>query len=375
MTEKIIQIDRLAFGGEGVGRVDGKVVFVPWAVPGDRVRVRVVADHGKYERGELIEVIDPSPDRVDPACPVFGTCGGCQWQQMNYASQLRWKGEILAETLRRVGRIPEANILTIIPAPEPWNYRRRIQLKVAADGRIGFHAFRSHEVVTFPDCKIADPLLNEKLESIRQGPQRPCAGFELSLNGTGVVKVLGETDPAVFSQVNPAQNKNLVGTVVDFAFGNAEQAFTKKKRVVELYAGSGNLSFPLAERVGGIFCVEENPEAVRRGEKEADARGAANMAWIEGSAEWGLKKIHRSRVDVDLLVLDPPRRGAKEVLDLVCVIRPRAIVYVSCDPVTLSRDLNLLVRRHYRLDKVQPIDMFPQTYHVESVSRLTLRSE
>ena len=195
------------------------------------------------------------------------------------------------------------------------------------------------------------------------------------LNGTGVVKVLGETDPAVFSQVNPEQNKNLVGTVIDFAFGNAEKAFTKKKRVVELYAGSGNLSFPLAERSGGIFCVEENAEAVHRGEKEADARGAANMAWIEGSAEWGLKKIYRSQVDVDLLVLDPPRRGAKETMDLVCLIRPRAIVYVSCDPVTLSRDLNLLVRRHYRLEKVQPIDMFPQTYHIESVSRLVLRSE
>lgn len=291
---------------------------------------------------------------------------------MVYEAQVRWKGEILAETIRRVGRIPEPKVLPVIPAAEPWNYRRRIQLKVTEDGRIGFHAYHSHDVISFDDCKIADPLLNEKLASLRGDTQRPTGPFELSLNGSGVVCVREGSEPGVFSQVHSVQNERLVETMLDFAFGNAEIAFTKKRRVVELYAGSGNMSFPLAERAGWISCVEENSEAVRRGEEAADVRGIKNMEWILGSAEWGLKKIYRGKTPVDLLVLDPPRRGAKEVLDLVCVIRPRVIVYVSCDPVTLARDLNLLVRRYYRLEKVQPIDMFPQTYHIESVSKLVL---
>lgn len=374
--EKTLTIDALAFGGEGVGRSEGKVVFVPWAVPGDRVKVRILSDHGKYERAEVLEILEPSPDRVEPPCPVFGRCGGCQWQNMNYAAQLRWKQEILGETLRRVGRVNDLNLLPILPAPNPWNYRRRIQLKVDESGRIGFHGFKSHQVVDFEDCKIADPVLNRKLADLRNGidAQRPVAGFELSLNGSANAHVLPEEKhEKVFSQVNAEQNKKLIETVLQFSFGNAEMAFTKKKTIVELYAGSGNFSFPLAEKAGGIFCVEESREAVHRAEREAQNRSVTNMAWIAGSAEWGLKKIYRNKIAPDVLVLDPPRRGAKEIIDLVCVIRPRVVVYVSCDPVTLARDLSLLLRRHYRLEEVQPIDMFPQTYHIESVSRLVLR--
>lgn len=374
--ERILTIESLAFGGEGVGRDDGKVVFVPQAVPGDHVRVRVVSDHGKYERAEILEIVAKSPDRVDPECPVFGSCGGCQWQQVRYDAQLKWKREILSDSLRRVGRIPNPDVLPIIPAADPWHYRRRIQLKVDGEGRIGFYGPKSHGVVEFDECRIADPLLNERLAEMRRVDRAPQKGFELSLNGTAVVHVLEEKkSDLVFSQVNPAQNKHLVQTVLDFAFGNADMAFTKQKRIVELYAGRGNFSFPLARKAGGITCVEENAQAVRLAEEEAESRGLDHMTWIQGSAEWGLKKVYRNREAVDILVMDPPRRGAKEILDLVCVIKPRFIVYVSCDPVTLARDLCQLVRRHYTLEKVQPVDMFPQTYHVESVSKLVLRND
>ena len=134
--ERILTIDSLAFGGEGVGRAEGKVVFVPQTVPGDQVRVKVLSDHGKYERAELMEILQKSPERVDPECPVFGRCGGCQWQHVSYDAQLRWKQEILADTLRRVGRVADPKILPMIPASDPWHYRRRIQLKVAPDGKI-----------------------------------------------------------------------------------------------------------------------------------------------------------------------------------------------------------------------------------------------
>ncbi|HSA58362.1 MAG TPA: class I SAM-dependent RNA methyltransferase [bacterium] len=376
MAEKEILIESLAFGGEGVGRDDGKVVFVPGTVPGERVRVRVLSDHGKYERAELAGVIEPSPDRAAPPCEVFGSCGGCQWQHVAYEAQLRWKQRILFETLVRVGRVAEPNVLPILGAPHPWHYRSRIQLQVDAGGAIGFHAPKTHSVVTFGECKIADSRLNAKLEELKRASSIGAGELELSLNGTSEVHVRERSaGPAVFSQVNRAQNEKLVEVVMDFAFGKAEAAFTRKKKVVELYAGSGNLSFPLAERAGAVHCVEESAEAVNRAETLMNERGVANMHWIAGHAEWGLKKLYRRKIVPDLLVLDPPRRGAKEILDLVCVMKPRQVVYVSCDPVTLARDLNLLTRRHYRLEKVQPIDMFPQTYHIESVSLLSLRSE
>jgi 23S rRNA (uracil1939-C5)-methyltransferase len=370
--EKIITIDRLAFGGEGVGRSEGKVIFVPWTAPGDRVRVRVVSDHGRYERGEVVEILEPSPDRVEPPCPVFGRCGGCQWQHLKYETQLRMKEEIFKETLIRTGQIADPKIFPMVPAPDPWHYRSRIQLRVDGEGRIGFHAFKSHEVVPCDDCRIADPRLNAKLAEIRASAERPTGPFELSLNGNGMLRTGVSSEEKVFSQVHPEQNKRLIQAVLDFAFGNAEIAFTRKKTVVELYAGSGNFTFPIADRAGMVFAIEENPKAVAQGIERTEANGFSNIEWIGGTAEWGLKKLYRRKTMVDMLVLDPPRRGAKEILDLIPVIRPRLVVYVSCDPVTLARDLNLLVRRHYRLEKVLPVDMFPQTYHIESVAQLVL---
>jgi 23S rRNA (uracil1939-C5)-methyltransferase len=374
MSEKTISIERLAFGGDGVGRDGGKVVFVPGTVPGDRAVVRLLSDHGTYERAELVRIDESSPDRVAPPCTVFGRCGGCQWQHVSYEAQLKWKTEILTETLVRVGKIAQPSVLPIIGAPDPWHYRSRIQIKVDEDGILGFHAMKSHQVIAFEECKIADPRLNLKVSEMRGAPAPEAGGFELSVNGTSEVHVQPIVRAeSVFSQVNREQNRRLVQAVLEFAFGNADPAFTRKRTVIELYAGSGNLSFPLAERAGAVYAVEESAEAVKRAEDETDARGLTNLHWILGHAEWGLKKLYRRKVIPDLLVLDPPRRGAKEILDLMCVMKPRQIIYVSCDPVTLARDLNFLTRRYYMLEMVQPIDMFPQTYHIESISRLVLK--
>ncbi len=375
MSEKFITINSLAFGGEVVGRDGGKVVFVPFTAPGDTVRVKIVSEHPRFERGELLDVLETSQNRVPPACPVFGLCGGCQWQHLDYDAQLRWKETILSETLKRIGKISLPEILPILSAPDPWHYRSRIQLKVGSKGDIGFFGLKTHHVIDVEECPIADRRLNAKLAALRSNGSRPASDFEIALGGCAEgngIMVTPSGREAVFSQVNRAQNELLVATVVGFAFGNAEEAFTRKKIVTEIYAGTGNFSFPLAQRAGCVVAVEENREAVRRGEALSKERGVENIEWIQGTAEWGLKKIFRAKRKVDLLVLDPPRRGAKEILDLVCVIRPRLIVYVSCDPVTLARDLKDLVRRHYRLEKVQPIDMFPQTYHIESVAQLSL---
>jgi len=377
VSEKEIFIERLAFGGEGIGRDDGKVVSVPGTVPGDRVRVKILSDHGRYERAELVSVDEPSPDRVKPPCNVFGSCGGCQWQHVSYEAQLKWKQAILSETIERVGKVTQPTVLPIIAAVSPWNYRSRIQIKVDDQGTIGFYAGKTHRVIAFDDCKIADPRLNVKVAEMKSAKSDEAVepgGLELSVNGASSVHVEPVVHgDSVFSQVNRDQNLRLVQTVLDFAFGNADPAFTRKRTVIELYAGSGNLSFPIAERAGAVHCVEENRQAVQRAEDETAEKGLKNLHWIAGHAEWGLKKLYRRKVFPDLLVLDPPRRGAKEILDLVCVMKPRQIVYISCDPVTLARDLNFLTRRHYKLEKVQPIDMFPQTYHIESVSLFSLR--
>ncbi len=367
----MVVIDRLAFGGEGVGRLEeGKVVFVPWTIPGDKVRVKIVSDHGRFARAELVEILDPSSARVEPRCPVFGACGGCQWQHIQYEDQLRWKEAILKDSLERAGKISNPPVLPIIASPHPWNYRSRIQLKTGSEGQIGFYRFHSHEVVPFEECHIADPILNQKLAQIRQNGRKDLGAFELSIHPSPSV-YLG-TEERVFSQVNAHQNQQLVATLMDFAFGNAEKVFTKKKNVVELHAGSGNFTFDLALRAGQIVAIESNAAAIKEGSERAERDSVANIEWVEGTAEWGLKKIYRRKLSVDILVLDPPRRGAVEILDLIPLIKPRMILYVSCDPMTLARDLSMLLKRHYRLEKVQPIDMFPQTYHIESVVQLSL---
>ncbi len=364
-------IDRLAYGGEGVGRVDGKVIFVSGAVPGDEVSVRRTVDHGRFERAEIIDVARSSPDRIDPACTVFGQCGGCQWQHLKYEAQLRWKREILLDSLSRIAKLSAPDVLPMIAAPDPWHYRRRVRVKIDRKGRLGFYASKSHDVIPFDVCLIADPRVNQCLSEMKQDPQllKQEKEFEVSWDGSRM-EMTDVSDPA-FSQVNPSQNARLVEVVLQMAFGNADPVFTRKKTVLELFAGSGNFTFPLAERAGRVIAVEASSASVKEGLRVTQERQIERVTWVEGTAEWGLKKIMRQKTQVDLLVLDPPRKGAREILDYIPLIKPRGIVYVSCDPTTLARDLKELVRRHYRLEKVQPIDMFPQTYHIEAVAALS----
>lgn len=374
MSQKELTIERLAFGGEGIGRIEGKVVFVPGTVPGDRVLIKVLSDHGRFERGEVLRILQPSADRIDPACTVFGRCGGCQWQHVDYKAQLRWKEEILRESLTRIGKIPDPPLSPILSASHPWHYRKRIRLKNDPKSGIGFYSAKSHEIVPFDVCLISDPRLNERLAMLREDSQflKQSKEFEVSLNHHGAkIFDLSSGEPS-FSQVNPEQNRVLVDTVLQFAFGNADPVFTRKRTVLELFAGSGNFTFSLSAKAGRVIAVESNRDAVKEGIRLMEEQKVENISWVEGTAEWGIKKTLRQKVPVDVLVLDPPRKGAHEILDCVPLIKPRTIVYVSCDPTTLARDLKELVRRHYRLEKVQPIDMFPQTYHIESVAHLSL---
>ncbi|MBI2083176.1 MAG: class I SAM-dependent RNA methyltransferase [Deltaproteobacteria bacterium] len=374
--DQFISIERLSFGGDGIGKIEGKVVFVPFSVPGDRLKVRIVESKERFNRGEILEIIEPSPLRVQPPCPVFGRCGGCQWQQIDYPSQLSSKELILRETLERIGGLKGISILPIISSAHPWNYRNRLQLHRDSKGRIGFLAREAHEVVEFEECFIADPKLNEAVQRLRREAPTEHRLFELAMTHDSKVTLSGlkSEDDRAFSQTNPSVNEELVKTVFQFAFGGAEAAFTQKWNIVELYCGKGNLTFALAQAGGRVIAVDESREALKEAEEEAKKRRMTHLEFIASAAEWGLKTVLRRGMPVDILVLDPPRRGAKEILDLLLVIKPRVIVYVSCDPSTLARDLKFLVNRHYEVEMVRPLDMFPQTYHIESVTKLVRKN-
>lgn len=369
VEEKIVTIERLAFGGDGVGRVEGKVVFVPRTAPGDEVRVRFTESGSRFDRGEVAAILKPSPERVVPRCSVFGVCGGCQWQHLDYPAQLKAKETILRETLERIGKIKDPPLQPILPSPEPWNYRHRVQLR-RDKGKIGYQEAGTHTVVEFENCETAHPLINKAVLRLKENGAETPSAFEVFLENGEVCRRPLEGPERVFSQVNPSLNGRLVEQVTDFVFGREEPAFSRKRLVVELYSGSGNFTFPLAARAGQVFAVEKSRPALHKAEEEARLRKITNIEFVCGSAEWGLKTVHRRRLPVDTLILDPPRQGAKEILDLIAVVRPRLLIYVSCDPSTLARDLQFLVARHFTLETVQPLDMFPQTYHIETVSRL-----
>jgi len=249
-----LTIDSLAYQGAGVGRYGGKVVFVPFTAPGDRVRVRPVADHGSYMRAELLEVLLPSPGRVEPPCPHFGVCGGCQWQHVAYPQQLEAKRAIVADALRRIGGA-DAEIRSVIPSPLPYGYRSRVRFHLDARGRVGFYRRATHEVIEIERCPLLDERLNGAVPGLhgRRGP----AAIELRVGDDGEV---GPADGLPFGQVNAAVNALLMGCLkarVAAAFGPGSRL-----AILDLYCGDGNLSLPLATAGRSIVGYDLSRSAV-----------------------------------------------------------------------------------------------------------------
>jgi 23S rRNA (uracil1939-C5)-methyltransferase len=423
MTKKVqVEIKAMAFKGYGVARMNGKVVFIPYSVTGDEAWAEIVNEKKSYSMGRLIEILRPSPWRVEPPCPYFGVCGGCQWQHIAYANHGELKKEILKEVLKRLGGVKEIPSITVIPSPDPYNYRIRVQLKVRRKA-LGYYKERSHELVDIQHCPIAHPIVNQMIPFLRKtlsslspleeieinvSPEEgkgvlvfhlpePNRGLEIlvkeSLNihpllkGLVIVRkrratILGEshlnftirlnrnrrrehlnlrTSPESFFQVNLKQNETLVQTVLEFAD-------LKRNEVgLDLYAGIGNMTLPLAMASKEIWGVEENLAAVKDARFNAERNEIGNCRFIHGKVEDVLKGWEKKP---NLIVLDPPRTGCKTVLDQVASLKPKKIVYVSCEPTTLARDLRLFSNRGYALDGLALIDMFPQTYHMEVVGLL-----
>lgn len=383
-----VVIDSLAFGGDGVGRdVDGRVVFVPGAAPGDRVEARVVEEKKDFARAELARLIAPGAARVEPPCPIFrdGDCGGCQWQHVSIEAQRAAKEEIVRRALRHATAAVEP-IAT--PAP-PYRWRRRARLRWRR-GVVGYAARRSHRLVDVDACPQMEEGLEAALvgerERLRARPEVAGGAGELHLllGRRGVVHVVARggglderSGPAidlgdeeapfwaeadVFAQVSAPGNE-LLRRLVREAVGEADGG-----RALELHAGSGNFTRDLAAAFAEVLAVEESPAASALAARNLAARGLAErVTWRTAPAVAAVADLGGERFDA--VLVDPPRTGLEPGLPAaLAALGARRVVYVSCDPNTLARDLGAFAG--YRVTRATPVDLMPQTYHVEVVAVL-----
>jgi len=395
------------YGGEVMGRLDdGRAVFVPYALPQERARIRLTEEKKRYARGVVETLLETSPHRIAPRCPLYGQCGGCHYQHVAYAAQLEAKTAIVRDQMTRIGGFPDPAVAAAVPSPQPWGYRNHIQLHLTPEGRTGFHAPRSERVVPADDCLLAAEPLRALMPTLQFEPEsgiervhlRVGAGDELLLwlRGSSDVPPAFSVDfPLSVVYTNPwgedfvlSGRSYLVMEALGKAFRVSAPAFfqvnipvaeailqhllenlplTPETTLLELYSGVGLFSAFLAPRVGELVAVEASPAACRDFAFNLDAYDHVSL--YEAPAEIALSHLVEGGLKPGIVVLDPPRSGLpRDVLDALIALQPAVIAYVSCDPATLARDGKRLARRGYRLRSITPFDMFPQTYHIETVS-------
>jgi tRNA/tmRNA/rRNA uracil-C5-methylase (TrmA/RlmC/RlmD family) len=366
-----LRIQDIAFGGEGVGRVDDFVVFVPFVIAGEEVEAEITEVKKAFARAKLVRVVEASPERVQPECRYFGGCGGCQYQHMNYAEQLRVKHKQIADLFERIGKVSRENIAPVAGCPQPYGYRNRIMIrsqwnKPEQKLNLGFIRWDCGLVEDITECRIAEPALNEQITRVRRNPP-PKGGLKVVLR----VQPEGwDVGPDSFFQNNFFLLPRLVDTVKGFLRDSGA------RHLADLYCGVGFFAIEAADAVESFTGVEYDVQAVKSARKNAAARGRTNGEFLQGKVEEVLPKlIQRFSPDATAVLIDPPRKGCRpEVLELLRGQRPAQVIYVSCHPATMARDLNLLCADGaFELARVQPLDMFPQTQHVECVADLRAR--
>ena len=383
-----ITIDALTNLGAGVGRIDGWVVFVPFSLPGETVKARVFRNDKNCSHADLIEVLTPSPDRIEPGCPLFGECGGCQYQHLAYDKQLAWKTRQVGELMKHMAAITFP-VNDCLSSAQTWNYRSKItpHFEKAKDGDlgpIGFLAFgRRSQLIDVPNCPIAMDTINRELPAIREGLRQRASSFK-----RGATVLLRATEDRVETDFRAIATEQVGALTFQFLAGDFFQnnpfilpAFTGyvaqqaaaggAKFLVDAYCGSGLFSLTLAasfEQVAGVEVSETSCEWAR---KNAAANSITNARFLTASAEAIFDQINFPAAET-AVVIDPPRKGCTpEFIAQLVKFGPSRVVYVSCDPATQVRDLKQLVDGGYQLDDVQPFDLFPHTRHLECVMTLS----
>ncbi|HYX40698.1 MAG TPA: class I SAM-dependent RNA methyltransferase, partial [Pyrinomonadaceae bacterium] len=384
-----VEIERLVPGGAGLAHAHGRTLFVALAAPGDRVRVRIERMRGGVAFAAIAEIITPAPARIEPPCPYFGRCGGCDFQQLTYAAQLEAKVKMICDCLRRIARLAPPADIPITPAPDAWHYRARAQWQYDRERkRLGYFERGSHTVCDVAACPVVVPALQTLLSELRAAMPvdslpEDAHDFQGVVGDDDAVSlappvwtdevretvrtIAGEHyrfDAACFFQINHALLEPLVRAAIRDAHGTT---------AVDLYCGVGLFTLPLARRFERVIGVEANARAcayARRNLTDAQLTNARIEAAPTG--QW-LTRHARKLAPVALVLLDPPRTGADaETLRGLLTLHPQRIAYVSCDPATLARDLRTLVNdAEYTLDSIAAFDMFPQTHHVETIAHLS----
>lgn len=381
-------IEKIVPNGYGLAFAEGLTVFVSLAAAGDKLKVKIRQQKGKTAFAEIVEIITPSPDRVTPPCVYFGACGGCDFQQMNYAAQLRAKTAIVRDSLERIGKINYAGEIEIIGSPRPFGYRARAQWHMdTRRRRIGYFRRHSHDVIDVADCPILTDELQNTLTKIRSEIEWASfrsekveieaanAGEKVSVYSSELVEPTDEIsfqldddryfyDARSFFQGNPFLIRELVETALKDVSG---------KNALDLYCGVGLFTLPLARRFEKVIGIEANEKAIEAARRNFEhARLETAEFYAEAVGEWLTVSAERL-TGVDFILLDPPRTGAeRETLEQILKIRPAQISYVSCDPSTLARDLRMLCESLYEIRSITALDLFPQTHHVETIVKLTL---
>lgn len=368
-----LKIDKLIFGGAGLGRHDGQVVFVDYSAPGDVIEVEIFESKKNFSRGKILKIIEPSASRTQPRCKVFGQCGGCQWQHVNYEEQIASKQKILEDAVKRF--LPQENVALepFWKSPDSYHYRNRIQVRVDDSGKIGFFEKGSHVLVDIENCPIAEEplsaeLIKMKQTNIKAGTYRIQVGLNNEVMRTHLEM---QEQPLGFAQVNQVQNQKLQNEVL-----NIYEKY-KGLPIVDLYGGYGNLSLPLAKQYSdsSIECVEWSHQSVEEGWQLAKKQNSKNLRYINMDVKSYLQRVHISRES--FVILDPPREGCDSVVIQELVAKaPKCLVSISCDPMTWGRDTQLLLHEaqkngyKYRIATMHGLDMFPQTDHIEVFSVL-----
>lgn len=416
-NQQAITVERLGIYGEGIGARNGKTLFIDGALPGEEVFVSVYEVKKTYERAKVLKWLKTSPHRVAPPCPVFGRCGGCQLQHLDYPQQLEAKRQRVIDALERIGGIRNPDVLPCQPSPNPYHYRNKIQLPVQ-DSKIGLYAWNSHELIEIDQCLIHCPL-GEKVFHLLKRHVRPpikyvliktaiqtnevlivfvtqqeddlsfilphlnlpeIRGIVQNINPNPGNTVLGpqsktlqgnssiedqicglrfKVSPASFFQVNPPQAENLYQKALEYA------CLTGTETVLDAYCGVGTLSLLLAQKAKKVIGIEVVPQAIEDAQANASLNNISNVLFICSKAE----DVQLPPIDVALL--NPPRKGCDpDFLRRLVDLKPHRIIYISCDPATLARDLKLLQASGYAFASATPFDMFPQTTHVEVCTTL-----